>query len=216
MKSENSSKQDVFVVESLRERRYMNHTYYYRVRWRGYTKADDTWEPEKNILDADLINKFEQMANEKLEQKKQRQLQQQQTANKSTTKRKFVRMIEDDDSEEEEEHVAKRRKVVEDDETNQKVSTVVEKQTQQRTKNSTRKRVEPARKPPSISVYSNPCVTRVKSELMFKHQQQTTTADISLSDLPKIPKKSHEKILEDVVDLNHIDDDEIEVIDLNL
>ena len=50
----------VFEVERiLRKRVNLNGVCEYRIRWRGYGEADDTWEPRVNCACPDLIAAFE-------------------------------------------------------------------------------------------------------------------------------------------------------------
>jgi len=48
-----------FIVDKKRKTHHGKLTYLYRVRWTGYTEADDTWEPIENLSDA-LLSEFEE------------------------------------------------------------------------------------------------------------------------------------------------------------
>lgn len=39
-------------VEKIVDRRfcYLTRKYWYKIRWEGYTKEDDTWEPIENLV----------------------------------------------------------------------------------------------------------------------------------------------------------------------
>ena len=59
MSSENKeSKDDVFEVEQLLAERTRSKGKEFLVRWAGYSEADDTWEPEANILGDELVPKL--------------------------------------------------------------------------------------------------------------------------------------------------------------
>lgn len=49
---------DIFNVECILATRVLDGKQQYKVRWQGYSKNDDTWEPEENILDKVLIALF--------------------------------------------------------------------------------------------------------------------------------------------------------------
>ncbi|CAA2991133.1 Hypothetical predicted protein, partial [Olea europaea subsp. europaea] len=55
--STGSAGEEEFEVEKvITHRRLANGTVEYKVRWKGYTKDDDTWENEDNLsASADLI-----------------------------------------------------------------------------------------------------------------------------------------------------------------
>jgi chromobox protein 5 len=48
--------EDVYVVEEILARKYSGGQHYYKIRWKGYSPSDDTWEPEKNIIDEALVS----------------------------------------------------------------------------------------------------------------------------------------------------------------
>ena len=50
--------QDIYLVEKLIAQRSKGGRRQFRVRWIGYTEADDTWEFEENIIDTRLIAEF--------------------------------------------------------------------------------------------------------------------------------------------------------------
>lgn len=50
---------DVFPVEELRAKKLVRGKPLYLVKWKGYSEAEKTWEPEKNILDRYLIEDFD-------------------------------------------------------------------------------------------------------------------------------------------------------------
>ena len=41
--------QDEYVVESIVDKRISNNIVEYRVKWRGYTDEENTWEPAVNL-----------------------------------------------------------------------------------------------------------------------------------------------------------------------
>ena len=49
----------IYTVEKLVGRRVVRGRVKYLVRWLGYSKDQDTWEPAENILDQALIREFE-------------------------------------------------------------------------------------------------------------------------------------------------------------
>lgn len=66
---------DVYEVESILARRIANDekgrpVEQFMVRWVGYTKDDDTWEPRENIIDNALIADFEARRTRELERKR--------------------------------------------------------------------------------------------------------------------------------------------------
>ena len=44
-----SEEEKKFAVEKIMDMRFLGDDTEYRVRWEGYTAADDTWEPEANL-----------------------------------------------------------------------------------------------------------------------------------------------------------------------
>ena len=51
--------QDEYVVESIVDKRISNNIVEYRVKWRGYTDEENTWEPAVNLDCSDLKADFE-------------------------------------------------------------------------------------------------------------------------------------------------------------
>jgi len=72
-----------FEVEKIIEVRFKkNGTKEFLIRWKGFSPADDTWEPEKNLNCPELIAKFMQ----KLEKAKTSEMRELRT-NRAHTKR---------------------------------------------------------------------------------------------------------------------------------
>lgn len=72
-----------FEVEKIIEVRFKkNGTKEFLIRWKGFSPADDTWEPEKNLNCPELIAKFMQKV-EKAKTQEMRELR----ANRVHTKR---------------------------------------------------------------------------------------------------------------------------------
>ncbi|XP_074036111.1 uncharacterized protein isoform X2 [Leptinotarsa decemlineata] len=53
-----TSKKNIFTVENILGKRIRKGSYEYLIQWKGFSKKFNTWEPQKNILDKDLIEKF--------------------------------------------------------------------------------------------------------------------------------------------------------------
>ena len=53
-------KPKTYVVERLLAARDTAYGREYRVHWADYSSAHDSWEPEENILDTELIDEFHQ------------------------------------------------------------------------------------------------------------------------------------------------------------
>ena len=49
---------DVYEVESIITHRGDAPAYDYRVRWKGYSADDDSWEPASAFLDSRIINEY--------------------------------------------------------------------------------------------------------------------------------------------------------------
>ncbi|KAF7258967.1 hypothetical protein EG68_03965 [Paragonimus skrjabini miyazakii] len=58
MDKSRSRKSDVYRVEKLVARRKLGKRVEYLVKWKNWTEENNTWEPEKNILDKSLIESF--------------------------------------------------------------------------------------------------------------------------------------------------------------
>jgi len=54
-KDENGSsvEEELFVVDSIVEKAGKGKDAHYRVRWKGYTMSDDTWEPRESVVSFD-------------------------------------------------------------------------------------------------------------------------------------------------------------------
>lgn len=50
---------DIYVVESIQEKRVKDGKTLYKIKWLGYNDDECTWEEEENILDKEMINDFE-------------------------------------------------------------------------------------------------------------------------------------------------------------
>ena len=50
--------EDVWIVEKVVNHEKKNDGYWYEVKWKGFDKEDNTWEPEKNINDQNIIDKY--------------------------------------------------------------------------------------------------------------------------------------------------------------
>lgn len=55
--SSTSSDEELFVVEDILARKKMGSKVYYLLKWEGYD--DTTWEPAENILDKEMLQKFD-------------------------------------------------------------------------------------------------------------------------------------------------------------
>ena len=56
---EESDDEDVYTAERIVKSRKRKNIQEYLVKWEGYPDDQNTWEPEQNIHDKDLIKEFE-------------------------------------------------------------------------------------------------------------------------------------------------------------
>ena len=60
-----------YIVEAIRSKRKKEGRTEYKVKWIGYPESQNTWEPETNILDKNLIEDFERKEGVRYSAKKQ-------------------------------------------------------------------------------------------------------------------------------------------------
>jgi len=51
--------EEEFEVEEITDKRIVNGTVQYKIRWRGYSPDQDTWEPEKNLNCPERVRRYE-------------------------------------------------------------------------------------------------------------------------------------------------------------
>eukprot|EP00698_Gefionella_okellyi_P024332 TRINITY_DN8551_c0_g1_i1.p1 TRINITY_DN8551_c0_g1~~TRINITY_DN8551_c0_g1_i1.p1 ORF type:complete len:201 (-),score=49.04 TRINITY_DN8551_c0_g1_i1:215-817(-) len=56
--SEANDDEETYVVEKVLDSRKKGDSYVYKVRWEGYGPEGDSWEPEENMLDAELLVEY--------------------------------------------------------------------------------------------------------------------------------------------------------------
>eukprot|EP00795_Rhopilema_esculentum_P017638 gene17638-9282_t len=63
--------EDIFEVERILDARSQDNYLYYLVHWKGYTSADDTWEPSENLLTCqELVDNYWKERDERSEHRK--------------------------------------------------------------------------------------------------------------------------------------------------
>lgn len=51
---------NIYIVERILERRVEHGMVFYKVKWEGYPDLYNTWEPDYNIMDRNLVRAFDQ------------------------------------------------------------------------------------------------------------------------------------------------------------
>lgn len=55
----NSSESDVYEVEQILDDKKIKNVRYFLVRWKGFSKKDDTWERKSNLMCPDILEEYE-------------------------------------------------------------------------------------------------------------------------------------------------------------
>lgn len=56
--TDDSVEEEVYEVEAIVGEKTVKGIKHYKVKWENYDESENTWEPEENIIDKDLIAKF--------------------------------------------------------------------------------------------------------------------------------------------------------------
>ena len=48
----------VFLLERIMDERVVDGVHMFRVRWHGFTEADDTWEPTESFVELKMIEEY--------------------------------------------------------------------------------------------------------------------------------------------------------------
>lgn len=64
-----SSPEEEYVVERIYDKRINNGKVEYFLKWKGYSMAENTWEPVEHLACSELIKEFEELLKKKQEKK---------------------------------------------------------------------------------------------------------------------------------------------------
>ncbi|OHT07163.1 hypothetical protein TRFO_01290 [Tritrichomonas foetus] len=88
MSSENEEEEEIFEVEAILGHRKQKDKIFYKIKWKGYSLKDCTWEEEKNLSCPDILNEYIM----KLEQEAKDKTQ------KSPTQSKLTKFLKNQDA----------------------------------------------------------------------------------------------------------------------